>query len=294
MQVVEGGDGCSEVALGMVQLLYVPRNLLDLCRERNRSDIRWERKKQEEGKKSDGPRGRTHPLVWDIIVPTCFWREGLLDNPLPSFLFSPTITAFLWLSLTHTHTCNRQTHGRCITTTLNNLPLYCERRRIWTVSPLSEGHIPVKLQQTTFVWVCLCMFVFVYMPFVQTSLPCPWCLWFCQRAAGWRSGPLPKPAKNKNGNMKQTEKTHFILLYKNHWSCSHCLYSRKWSSQICGLNRFENLDPRNSKAWIIPLASLWGFAGARSNMHVLFIIFLLSVLTKILTHCMLKFHHQGV
>lgn len=38
MQVVEGGDGCSEVALGMVQLLYVPRNLLDLCRKRNESD----------------------------------------------------------------------------------------------------------------------------------------------------------------------------------------------------------------------------------------------------------------
>lgn len=240
-------------------------------------------------KREDTPTGLRHYCSYVLLEGGSAWQPP----PILSLLTHHNSLS-LTLTDTHTHTCNRQTHGRCITTTLNNLPLYCERRRIWTVSPLSEGHIPVKLQQTTFVWVCLCMFVFVYMPFVQTSLPCPWCLWFCQRAAGWRSGPLPKPAKNKNGNMKQTEKTHFILLYKNHWSCSHCLYSRKWSSQICGLNRFENLDPRNSKAWIIPLASLWGFAGARSNMHILFIIFLLSVLTKILTHCMLKFHHQGV
>lgn len=33
MQVVEGSDGCSEVALGVVQLLYVPCNLFDLCKE---------------------------------------------------------------------------------------------------------------------------------------------------------------------------------------------------------------------------------------------------------------------
>lgn len=36
MQVVEGSDGCSEVALGMVQLLYVPCNLFDLCKEEAR------------------------------------------------------------------------------------------------------------------------------------------------------------------------------------------------------------------------------------------------------------------
>ena len=33
MQVIEGGDGCSEVALGMVQLLYVPCYLFDLWKE---------------------------------------------------------------------------------------------------------------------------------------------------------------------------------------------------------------------------------------------------------------------
>lgn len=30
MQVVQGGDGCGEVALRMVQLLYVSGNLFDL------------------------------------------------------------------------------------------------------------------------------------------------------------------------------------------------------------------------------------------------------------------------
>lgn len=33
MQVVQCGDRCSKVALGMVQLLYVPGNLLDLKEE---------------------------------------------------------------------------------------------------------------------------------------------------------------------------------------------------------------------------------------------------------------------
>lgn len=42
MQVVEGGDGCSEVALSMVQLLYVPRNLFDLCKGEARKSERIE------------------------------------------------------------------------------------------------------------------------------------------------------------------------------------------------------------------------------------------------------------
>lgn len=33
MQVVEGGDGRREVALGMIQLLDVPRDLFDLSEE---------------------------------------------------------------------------------------------------------------------------------------------------------------------------------------------------------------------------------------------------------------------
>lgn len=41
MQVVEGGDGCGEVALCMVQLLYVSGNLFDLpgAARRNRNKV---------------------------------------------------------------------------------------------------------------------------------------------------------------------------------------------------------------------------------------------------------------
>lgn len=34
MQVVQGGDGCGEVALRMVQLLYVSGNLFDLRKQK--------------------------------------------------------------------------------------------------------------------------------------------------------------------------------------------------------------------------------------------------------------------
>lgn len=57
MQVVEGGDGSSEVALSMVQLFYIPRNLLDLRRKRNKVEglvkKQTQRKRKHSGRKKE-------------------------------------------------------------------------------------------------------------------------------------------------------------------------------------------------------------------------------------------------
>lgn len=49
MQVVQGGDGCGEVALRMVQLLYVSGNLFDLP---GTSKKKEKKKKREISRKS--------------------------------------------------------------------------------------------------------------------------------------------------------------------------------------------------------------------------------------------------
>lgn len=143
MQVVEGGDGGREVTLGMIQLLNVPRNLLDLCRKRNKREClvkRQKRRKQAQNWKRK-MRDKVNKLLmgqWDKNkqskndTPT-----GLRNNcsymPLrggsggqSSLLTHPSV---LSLTLTHIHwhktqrfMQHTQTHGRCISLTLTNSP----------------------------------------------------------------------------------------------------------------------------------------------------------------------------
>ena len=84
MKVVEGGDGRSEVALGMVQLLDVPRYLLDLHRsksvwandqDRGKKKLAWK-----EGRRHSAEMGGQSTNSWTNVGGSSTGRNSRIKN----------------------------------------------------------------------------------------------------------------------------------------------------------------------------------------------------------------------
>lgn len=101
---------------------------------------------------------------------------------------------------------------------------------------------------------------FADIPFVQTSLLCPWCLWFCRRVAGWRPEPPPTPAcDNRDYQWYLQHSNKPILTAVDYLSMCMNVYACVWpidawsSSDIFGRRskqtQQQQLGEKGEKKW---------------------------------------------